>query len=50
MNARRPMLQPGDGIEYPEYADDVKFLEQFLQDIKLLPPTRPNEGRFDIVV
>lgn len=50
MNAKRPMLQPGDGIEYPEYADDVKFLEQFLQDIKLLPPTRPNEGRFDVVV
>jgi peptidoglycan hydrolase-like protein with peptidoglycan-binding domain/predicted chitinase len=50
MTAKRPMLQPGDGIEYPEYADDVKFLEQFLQDIKLLPPTRPNEGRFDIVL
>lgn len=50
MTAKRPMLQPGDGIEYPEYADDVKLLEQFLQDIKLLPPTRPNEGRFDIVL
>jgi peptidoglycan hydrolase-like protein with peptidoglycan-binding domain len=50
MTAKRPLLQPGDGIEYPEYADDVKFLEQFLQEIQLLPATRPQDGRFDLVV
>ncbi|MGD1902736.1 MAG: peptidoglycan-binding protein [Geitlerinemataceae cyanobacterium] len=48
--ATRPMLLPGDGIEYPEYADSVKILEQFLKDVKLLPADRPVSGRFDSTV
>ena len=44
------MLLPGDGIEYPEYADSVKILEQFLKDVKLLPADRPVSGRFDSTV
>lgn len=43
---RFPVLQKGDGIEYPELSDSVAKLQELLRDAGIFPPDEIIDGKF----